>query len=163
MFTYNRKLLDLNGSWNFCPDPMQRCRRQKWWSKKPGENDMFPCWDENGLWKIQVPGTWKTQFEELKWYDGHAVYMKDFSVYEDLSGKDAFLCFDGIVYEAEIYLNGHFVGRHEWGYSPFQYRVTEFLKENNRLFVLVDNHLRADRVPGEIFDWNNIHLLLCDG
>lgn len=155
MFTYNRKLLDLNGSWNFCPDPMQRCRRQKWWSKKPGENDMFPCWDENGLWKIQVPGTWKTQFEELKWYDGHAVYMKDFSVYEDLSGKDAFLCFDGIVYEAEIYLNGHFVGRHEWGYSPFQYRVTEFLKENNRLFVLVDNHLRADRVPGEIFDWNN--------
>ncbi|MFA6293820.1 MAG: glycoside hydrolase family 2 TIM barrel-domain containing protein [Victivallales bacterium] len=155
MFTFQRKSVDLNGAWKFCPDPMQRCRRQKWWKNVPKGNELFPCWNENGLWDIQVPGTWKTQFEELRWYDGHAVYMKNFKVNEDLSGQEAFLCFDGVVYEAEVYLNGHLVGKHEWGYSPFQYRVTDYLREDNQLFVLVDNHLRADRVPGEIFDWNN--------
>jgi beta-glucuronidase len=155
ILTHNRKTLDLNGSWKFCPDPMQRCRRQKWWKNTPKPNELFPCWNEDGLWDIQVPGTWKTQFEELKWYDGHAVYMKNFQVSKDLSGQEAFLCFDGIVYEAEVYLNGHLVGKHEWGYSPFQYRVTDYLRDENQLFVLVDNHLRADRVPGEIFDWNS--------
>ena len=30
MFTHDRKSIDLNGTWNFIPDPMQRCHRQKW-------------------------------------------------------------------------------------------------------------------------------------
>ncbi|MGA1531420.1 MAG: glycoside hydrolase family 2 TIM barrel-domain containing protein, partial [Kiritimatiellia bacterium] len=44
---------------------------------------------------------------------------------------------------------------HEWGYSQFQFRVTGMLKELNRLFVLVDNFMREDRVPGIRCDWNN--------
>ncbi len=155
MFTYGRDGMDLNGTWKFCPDPMQRCRRQKWWRNPSKRDEIFPCWDEEGLWEIQVPGTWKTQFPELKWYDGHADYMKNFDFDGDLEGKEAYLCFDGVVYESEIYLNGLFVGKHEWGYSAFRFRVTEYLRKHNQLFVLVDNHLRADRVPGEIFDWNN--------
>ncbi|NNM89183.1 MAG: hypothetical protein HKL95_11785 [Phycisphaerae bacterium] len=155
MFTYNRDGLELNGKWKFCPDPMQRCRRQKWWKGRPGPDDIFPSWDPEGLWDIQVPGTWKTQFEQLRWYDGHAVYMKDFTLPEVPPDREAFLCFDGIVYSGEIYLNGQLLGRHDWGYSPFQLQATQVLSRQNRLFVLVENVLRPDRVPGEIFDWNN--------
>ncbi len=155
MFTHNRRQVDLNGTWKFCPDPMQRCRRQQWWKNQPGEKDMFPSWDPQGLWDIQVPGTWKTQFEELRWYDGHAVYMKDFTLPEVAGDQEVFLCFDGMVYSGEIYLNGQLLGRHEWGYSPFQVRATQAVARQNRLFVLVENVLRPDRVPGEIFDWNN--------
>jgi len=68
---------------------------------------------------------------------------------------EAFLCFDAVTYRSEIYLNGKAVGTHEWGYSPFQFRVTELLKEQNRLFVLVDNFMKEDRVPGIRCDWNN--------
>ena len=155
MYTHNRQSIDLNGDWKFCPDPMQRCRRQKWWRTAPVTNGIFPCWDRDGLWDIQVPGSWKTQFEELKWYDGHAVYMKEFDAPALKEDEEAFLVFDGIVYESEIYLNGQFVEKHEWGYSAFSVRVTEMLTEHNQLFVLVDNLLKANRVPGEIFDWNN--------
>jgi beta-glucuronidase len=155
MFTHGRKEIDLNGKWKFCPDPMQRCRRQKWWRNPSVENSVFPCWDRDGLWDIEVPGTWKTQFEELKWYDGHAVYMKEFSAEKPSEGEEVFLVFDGVVYESEIYLNGQYVEKHEWGYSAFSIRVTELIAEYNQLFVLVDNHLKPDRVPGEIFDWNN--------
>jgi beta-glucuronidase len=154
MFTFNRLSLDLNGTWKFCPDPMQRCRRQQWWKNPTKHNSMFPCWDVDGLWDIQVPGSWKTQFEKLSWYDGHAVYMRDFDA-ELPPGHEAFLCFDGVVYASQVYLNGQFMGERDWGYSPFQLRVTETLRSKNRLFVLVENYLKPDRVPGEIYDWNN--------
>ena len=35
MFTYGRPAVDLNGVWKFCPDPMQRCRSQRWWRTPP--------------------------------------------------------------------------------------------------------------------------------
>jgi len=134
---------------------MQRCRRQQWWKKPSKPNSIFPCWDPEGLWDIQVPGTWKTQFPELKWYDGHAVYFREFEARPAGPDQEAFLVFDGIVYASEIILNGHLLARHDWGYSGFQVRVTEVLSEKNQLFVLVDNLLSKDRVPGEIYDWNN--------
>ena len=154
MFTHNRKSIDLNGTWKFCPDPMQRCRRQQWWKNATSTEVFKPCWDEQGLWDIQVPGTWKKQFEELKWYDGHAVYMKNFEA-PLCRNEEAFLVFDGVVYESEVYLNGQYMAKHDWGYSSHAIRVTDALSTNNQLFVLVDNLLKDDRVPGEIFDWNN--------
>ena len=81
---------------------MQRCRRQKWWLNTAQPNQLFPCWDPAGLRDIQVPGTWKTQFPELAWYDGHAVYMKDFALPEQPADQEAFLVCDGIVYAADL-------------------------------------------------------------
>jgi beta-glucuronidase len=155
MFTHRHPSIDLNGKWKFIPDPMQRCRRQKWWKNPSKPNALFPSWDAEGMWEITVPGTWKTQIDELKWYDGHAVYFREFKAPRLSTDQEAFLAFDGIIYASEIMLNGHRLTRHEWGYSAFQVRVTDILQENNELFVLVDNHLSPERVPGEIFDWNN--------
>ncbi|MCK6488238.1 MAG: hypothetical protein L6R48_07915 [Planctomycetes bacterium] len=156
MFTHQRPGLDLCGAWKFCPDPMQRCRRQKWWRNPSKPDAVFPCWDVEGLWDIQVPGTWKTQFTELAWYDGHAVYLRDFALDAVDPEAEYWLAFDGVVYTSEVHLNGHHVGRHDWGYAPHRFRVTDMLQPGaNRLFVLVDNHLAKERVPGEIFDWNN--------
>lgn len=154
MFTHNRESIDLNGTWKFCPDPMQRCRRQQWWKNLAGPNEKFPCWDVDGLWDTRVPSTWKIEHAELKWYDGHAVYMRDFEAAVP-EGHEAYLVFDGVLYSAQIYLNGQIVGEHEWGYSAFQFRVTEMLSERNRLWVLVENIPRMDRMPGEIHDWCN--------
>ena len=96
------------------------------------------------------------EFEELKWYDGHANYVKEFELDGVPEDMEAFLCFDGVTYRAELYLNGEELAPHEWGYSPFQRKVTGLLKPGkNRLFVLVDNFMQADRVPGIRCDWNN--------
>ena len=155
MFTLRTHSLDLNGTWKFIPDPMQRCRRQQWWKNPSQTNRIFPCWDPEGMWDIQVPGTWKKQFAELKWYDGHAVYLKEFEVPEIPPDHEAFLVFDGIIYSSEIIVNGHRLCVHDWGYSAFQVRVTEVLLRHNQLFVLVENLPKDTRVPGEICDWNN--------
>lgn len=155
MFTYQRNEIDLNGVWKFNPDPYQRCRQQSWWEKEGGNDGFFPCWNMEGLWDSKVPSTWKKEFEALKWYDGHANYVRDFELDSVPEDMEAFLCFDGVTYRSEVYLNGKAVGTHEWGYSPFQMRVTGLLKKTNRLFVLVDNFMQEDRVPGIRTDWNN--------
>ena len=155
MFTHHRRTIDLNGTWKFNPDPYQRCRQQQWWKNPPRNDSFFPCWDSEGLWEIQVPGTWKAQFPELKWYDGDANYMRDFEAPEIPENHEAFLVFDGVIYSSEVFLNGLKVGQHDWGYSPFAFRVTEYLRAKNRLFVLVENKLKEDRVPGIRYDWNN--------
>lgn len=155
MFTHNRKTVDLNGTWKFNPDPYQRCRQQQWWLKEGDNSGFFPCFNLDGLWDIEVPSTWKKAFKKLEWYDGHANYVKEFSLPEVPEDMEAFLVFDGVTYKSDVYLNGHTVGSHDWGYSPFQMRVTGLLEKTNRLFVLVDNFMREDRVPGVRCDWNN--------
>ncbi|HEY3415693.1 MAG TPA: glycoside hydrolase family 2 TIM barrel-domain containing protein, partial [Armatimonadota bacterium] len=126
-----------------------------WWVNERPKDSIFPCWDLEGMWRIQVPSTWNTAFEKLAFYEGYACYVKDFTSEELAEGTDAFLCFDGAVYSAEVWLNGVWVGKHECGYSPFQFRVTPYLQGQNRLMVFVENYRKDDRVPGMIYDWHN--------
>jgi beta-glucuronidase len=155
VYTNRSQSLDLNGTWKFIPDPMQRGIRQRWWVTEREPHETFPCWDIEALWDIQVPGTWNSQFPGLTWYEGHGVYVREFRLPAVPEGWDAYLCFDGANYTTEAWLNGTWVGKHECGYSPFQFRVTPLLHEQNRLFVYVENERRDDRVPGLIFDWMN--------
>lgn len=152
---YNRKHINLDGIWKFNPDPYMRCRQQRWWLREGDNTGFFPCFNLEGMWDTKVPSSWKSEFAELKWYDGHANYVKEFEVPEVPEDMEAFLFFDGVTYQSDVYLNGEHVGSHDWGYSPFQLRVTDQLKQKNRLFVLVDNFMQADRVPGIRCDWNN--------
>lgn len=60
------------------------------------------------------------------------------------AGKDAQkvkLHFEGVYQRCEVYVNGQFVGRHAYGYTPFTLDVTRFLsrKGKNEVAVRVDN------------------------
>ncbi|HEY3378050.1 MAG TPA: glycoside hydrolase family 2 TIM barrel-domain containing protein [Armatimonadota bacterium] len=155
MFTTRESSLDLNGTWKFIPDPMLRSQRQQWWKKERDPHAIFPCWDMDGLWDIQVPGAWNCLISELTWYEGYGLYVKEFTLPEIPVGYEAYLCFDGAVYSTEVWLNGAWVGLHPCGYSPFHFRVTPFLQTQNRLMVLAENVRKDERVPGSIFDWAN--------
>jgi len=55
-------------------------------------------------------------------------------------GKAAFLCFDGVDYICEVFLNGSFVGSHEGFFAPFEFDVSPYLAEGeNVLTVTVKN------------------------
>lgn len=155
MYTQREKQQSLNGVWKFNPDPYMRCRQQNWWLGEGGKNAFFPCFNYDGLWDINVPATWKKEFEKLEWYDGHVNYVLDFECENIPENHEAFLCFDQVIYHCDVYLNGQNVGSHQWGYSPFQLNVTGLLGKKNRLFVLVENFMKEDRVPGIRCDWNN--------
>lgn len=56
-------------------------------------------------------------------------------------GKHISLHFEGVYQQSEVYVNGHKVGTHGYGYTPFSIDITPWLKSkgNNVVAVRVDN------------------------
>lgn len=52
-------------------------------------------------------------------------------------GQRRWLCFDGVDWEAQVYLNGELLGSHRTYYEPFRFNVTDKLKPDNVLAVRV--------------------------
>lgn len=90
---------------------------------------------------IQVPGTW-TGLPELKWYRDKFWYIKRFS-WIPSENERAFLRFEAVNYHARVWLNNYFIGEHEGGYTPFEFEVTQYLKEGENYLAV-----KVDPVPG---------------
>lgn len=73
-------------------------------------------------------------------------YRKTFTLPESMKGKQLILQFDGIYMNSEVWINGNFLGRHPYGFTTFQYDLTEFVKsgkgEINTIAVRVDNSVK---------------------
>ncbi len=69
-------------------------------------------------------------------------YRKSFTISESEKGRLAFIEFDGVYRNSEVWINGHFLGKRPYGYISFRYELTPFLKygiEENIIAVKVDN------------------------
>lgn len=69
-------------------------------------------------------------------------YRKQFTMPESEKGRLAYIEFDGVYRNSEVWINGHYLGKRPYGYISFQYELTPFLKygdEKNVLAVRVDN------------------------
>lgn len=76
---------------------------------------------------------------------GQGVYVKDFTLPAEWSarltnGETIQILFDGVYHRATVWLNGHRLGHHMYGYTGFHFDITSYLKakEPNRLVVHVD-------------------------
>ena len=59
---------------------------------------------------------------------GIAWYRKSFTINEEDKDKTAYLQFDGVYMNADVWLNGKHLGFHPYGYTPFFFDITSFLK-----------------------------------
>ncbi len=69
-------------------------------------------------------------------------YRKTFTIPVSEKGRLAFIDFDGVYKNSEVWINGHSLGLRPYGYSSFRYELTPYLKygkEKNILAVKVDN------------------------
>jgi len=68
-------------------------------------------------------------------------YRKTFAAPEAWRGNKVRVEFEGVYMSAEAWLNGHFLGRHPYGYTSFWYDLTPYLDvgATNVLKVMVDN------------------------
>jgi beta-galactosidase len=69
-----------------------------------------------------------------------AWYRKHFSIPQSDQGKILQLEFDGVFLDSQVWLNGHFLGAHPSGYTPFQFDITQAARygAENVLVVCVD-------------------------
>jgi beta-galactosidase len=72
---------------------------------------------------------------------GTGWYRKEFKLPRSTQGKRVFIEFDGVYMNSDVWLNGVHLGNRPYGYSSFQYELTQSLKigdEENVLAVRAD-------------------------
>jgi beta-glucuronidase len=160
----SRKQMTLDGLWQIIVDPLENGYYNHRY--EPKDNGYFKNlkmqspsdlieYDFDTDMEIMVPGDWNTQDDKLYYYEGTVWYKKSFDFEK---GKDelTYVYFGAVNYEAKVYLNGTYIGNHVGGYTPFQFEVTELLREkDNFLVVKVDNKRLKEGVPTLNTDWWN--------
>jgi beta-galactosidase len=76
---------------------------------------------------------------------GLAWYKKSFSLPEKYKDKRVEILFDGVNVESDVWINGTHLGFRPYGYIPFHYDLTPYLKfgEENIITVKTDNRLKS--------------------
>jgi beta-galactosidase len=77
---------------------------------------------------------------------GTAWYRKHFLL-NNTSGKKLSVYFDGVYMNSDVWINGHHLGNHPYGYTPFSYDITPYLRSNgeNLIAVRVKNEGKNSR------------------
>jgi len=80
---------------------------------------------------------------------GTGWYRKTFTLDKSTKNKKVQICFDGVYMESNVWINGQHLGFHPYGYTPFNYDLTPYLKpagKKNTVAVWVNN-------PGKNSRW----------
>lgn len=161
---FGRNALSLDGRWQTIVDPYENgyydYRYQPrgdgyFMNAKPKSPADLVEYDFDSSPEMDVPGDWNSQDERLLFYEGTVWYKKSFD-YQRKAGARLFVYFGAANYAADVYLNGRKLGRHEGGFTPFDFEVTQAVRgRDNFLVVRVDNKRRRDAVPTLNTDWWN--------
>ena len=158
-----RRRLDLSGRWR-----IQTLRM---------DNDLSLAVRSQSLPRIVADAAGREQpaFDDTRWptvdvpgsYDpppsapgNGAWYRKDFDVPPEWQNQTVTLKFGAANYIADVWLNGHYLGYHEGGSTPFAFDATDAIVPGdvNLIAVRVDNPpwgTRQDIVPWGLTDWWN--------
>lgn len=164
---YGRRNVSLGGEWRMIVDPQFNGLRNFHGVRYSEGSSYFADrsyndnrrvlveYDFDSALPVRVPGDWNTQHEKLYYYEGNVWYRTGFK-YERPEGCRTFLYFGAVNYQSEVALNKKVLGSHKGGFTPFEFEVTDFLKDgNNSLVVRVDNSRGRSEVPTVNFDWWN--------
>lgn len=123
-----RMRLDLDGSWDFFPDPEQIFQHNTLAQTTPHT--------------IMVPGPWQAQFPHLRDYSGVAWYRRTFKLSDQqntMPDSTYLLHFGAVDYHTTVWLNGQCIGEQEGGYLPFELTLDSalHLDDSNELVIRV--------------------------
>jgi beta-galactosidase len=119
----------------------------------PGDKDNAKPGFDDSAWKsADLPHTWNHlggredgSAKTLDAYKGAAWYRLNFKAPVAAKGSRFFLQFDGVGAVADVWLNGHYLGKHEGAVSRFRFDATAAIVagKDNLLAVKADNSTPA--------------------
>ena len=96
---------------------------------------------------------------------GTGWYRKKFVTAKEQQDKLVTIYFDGVYMNSDVWLNGHHLGNHPNGYTPFYYDLTPYLKpsgQENVLAVRVRNEGRNSRWYSGSGIYRHVWLIVTD-
>jgi beta-galactosidase len=163
-FSYQpRRRLELSSRWRIQTTPMDHDLSLAVRSQAlarivaEGAGREKPGFDDTRWPTVEVPGS----YDPPPAASGNgAWYRKDFDVPADWQNQTVTLKFGAANYVADVWLNGHYLGYHEGGSTPFAFDATDAIVPGdvNIIAVRIDNPpwgTRQDIVPWGLTDWWN--------
>ncbi len=125
-----REVINLNRNWQFSFN-----------------NDLRP----SSRTSVNIPHTWNYDAVSTRqeYARGIGNYIKEIVVPADWEGRRIYLRFHGVNSEANLFINGRYVGEHQGGYTAFTFEITPFVRlgEVNNIWVRVNNSPQLDYMP----------------
>ena len=110
----SRQDISLDRAWNFVTDPAGSLRVE----------DLAKA---TAVRQAVVPGSWQSEFNDLREYAGVGWYWTSFEMGDRAPGQVVLLRCDAVDYLTEVYVNNRKMGTHEGGYLPFSFDITSAL------------------------------------
>ncbi|MHB0959576.1 MAG: glycoside hydrolase family 2 protein [Pirellulaceae bacterium] len=124
--------LNLNGNWRFQFDPQDQGRNATWYEN----SDTF---DQT----ISVPFPWGSPLSGVEDRADIGWYARSITVPKSWQGQRVFLVVGASDWHTTAWLNGHLLGEHQGGYTPFAFDLTPHVQ-----FDVAQNLvLRVDDTP----------------
>ena len=132
--------INLNGSWDFEFDSLNTGKDKNWYSG----NIAFSK-------KINVPFSWASNLSGVKGDADFAWYKRIISVPKSWANQRVFITVGASDWETTVWLDGVLVGRHEGGYTPFSFELTDKVKYETpqKLVIRVDDKRRDFTLYGK--------------
>ncbi len=132
--------LNLNGCWEFRFDKQNKGLQAGWFQG----NSVFPN-------KIVVPFPWGSELSGILDEADIAWYARDILVPESWYPKRVVLVIGACDWKTSAWLDGHLLGNHQGGYTPFEFDLTPHLKrgERQRLVLRVDDTPHDFKLEGK--------------
>ncbi len=136
--------LCLNGQWDFAFDEKGVGEKENWQQKQVFDK------------KITVPFVYQTELsginEPLRVSD-YVWYRRELSVPAEFKGKRVLLHFGAADYIAKVWLDGHYLGSHTGGYTPFSFDITNYVKPGEKrvhnLVVMCEDRAETEQPRGK--------------
>lgn len=111
-----QKWMNLNGLWQFQPGTWQNERFPK---EKLSRTILVPFAVESALSGVQ-------EAHERIWY------RRQFTIPQDWKNQRVLLHFGAVDYECEVFINDKSIGKHQGGYDPFSFDITDALTKGEQ-------------------------------
>lgn len=109
-----------------------------------------PEYEDTSWQPVELPHTYNSEDSTGRmtaadggdYYRGTVCYRRNLALsFEECSGKELYLEFEGANTVAEVYINGRFAGEHSGGYSAFRFDITDYIypDKDNLIAVIASN------------------------
>ena len=145
-----RQTLNFNSDWKFYLGDDSTAYQPAYNDSKWRTLNLPHDWSIEGEFSEKHP----TTFNQGALPAGIGWYRKTFTLPASSKGKSVSINFDGVYRNSEVWINGHYLGKHPYGYSSFSYDLKDklydsvsylqFGAEKNVVAVKVDNSLQPN-------------------